>query len=146
MHLTLHTDYGLRVLLYLAHFPEQRVHTAAISTAYGISKNHLVRVVRNLADAGFVETSIGRGGGIRLARAPQQIRIGEVVRALEPNMHMVECFDDATNTCPITPVCGLKAPLGKALGAYLNVLDGYSLKDLVRKASSNQFVRLLVPE
>jgi len=144
MHLTLHTDYGLRVLLYLAHFPDRRANTREISEAFGISKNHLVRVVHNLAEHNFITTTMGRGGGIALAARPEKIRIGDVVRALEPNLHMVECFDVESNTCPIVPVCGLKIPLRKALDAFLATLDEYSLADVVQNSSSNRFSKLLL--
>jgi Rrf2 family nitric oxide-sensitive transcriptional repressor len=145
MHLTLHTDYGLRVLLYLAHYPDRRVNTREVSAAFGISKNHLVRVVQTLAENNFVTTTIGRGGGIALAKQPDQIRVSEVVRALEPNLHMVECFNLESNTCPIVPVCGLKAPLRKALDAFLGTLDKYTLADIVQTKSANRFTKLLLP-
>ncbi len=144
MHLTLHTDYGLRVLLYLAHFPDQRPNTREISEAYGISKNHLVRVVQALADEGFVHTTIGRGGGITLAKSPEKIRIGDVVRACEPSFHLVECFNLDENTCPIVPVCGLKPVLAEAMKAFLTSLDQYTLADILSPRQKNRFVQLLL--
>src|SRR5262245_49400331 len=100
MQLTMHTDFGLRVLLYLAHFPDRRVGTEEISSAYGISKNHLVRVVQTLADGGFLQVTVGRSGGVRLARDPREIRIGDVIRATESSFRLVECHDPIHNTCP----------------------------------------------
>jgi len=144
MHLTLHTDYALRVLLYLAHYPERRVHTREISDAFGISKNHLVRVVHALAARNFVVAVPGRNGGVALATAPDKIRLSDVVRACEPNMHLVECFDKESNTCPIVPVCGLKAPLRAALDSFLATLDGYTLADAVRKATDRRFAQFLL--
>ena len=145
MYLTSHTDYALRVLLYLAHFPERQVSTREISGAFGISKHHLVRVVQTLAQHRFVKARTGRNGGVALARAPRQIRVGDVVRACEPNFNMVECFDAESNTCPIVPVCGLKAPLHEALRRFLEALDEYTLADIAGSASHKQFVTLLLP-
>jgi Rrf2 family transcriptional regulator, nitric oxide-sensitive transcriptional repressor len=142
MQLTVHTDYALRVLLYLAHFPEKRSGTEEISTAYGISKNHLVRVVQTLADAGFVRVIVGRSGGVELARNPADIRLGEVVRASEASFRLVECHDHASNTCPIVPVCGLKSLLDSALESFLAELDKHTLADMVRPRSREAFIRL----
>lgn len=143
MQLTVHTDYALRVLLYLSHFPERRVGTEEISTAYGISKNHLVRVVQTLADSGYVRVTVGRAGGVELARAPEEIRLGQVVRATEVSFRLVECHDLLHNTCPIVPVCGLKGMLDTALEAFLATLDRYTLADLVKPESRENFVKLL---
>mgnify|MGYP003387442313 CR=1 FL=1 len=145
MHLTLHTDYALRVLLYLAHFPDRRVNTREISDAFGISKNHLVRVVQSLAEHNFVSTTMGRGGGVSLSSAPDKIRLSDVVRAREPNMHMVECFDKESNTCPIVRVCGLKVPLRAALESFMATLDQYTLADAAQTASHNRFAKFLLP-
>lgn len=143
MQLTVHTDYALRVLLYLSHFPERRVGTEEISNAYGISKNHLVRVVQTLGDAGFVKVTVGRAGGVELARSPGEIRLGQVVRATEVSFRLVECHDVVHNTCPIVPVCGLKAMLDTALEAFLVTLDRHTLADLVKPESRENFVQLL---
>lgn len=143
MQLTVHTDYALRVLLYLAHFPERRVGTEEISTAYRISKHHLVRVVQTLAEAGFVHATVGRGGGVQLALRPDEIRLGKVVRATEASFRLVECHDEAANTCPIVPVCGLRSLLDVALDAFLNELDGHTLADLVKPRSREKFIQLV---
>lgn len=143
MQLTVHTDYALRVLLYLAHFPNRRVGTEEISTAYGISKNHLVRVVQTLAESGFVKVTVGRSGGVELARTPETIRVGEVVRAAESSFRLVECHDAVNNTCPIVPVCGLKGLLDTALAAFLSELDKHTLADLVQPGSRDKFIQLL---
>lgn len=135
MRFTLHTDYGLRVLLYAAAHPDRVVTTAEIGTAYGISKHHLVRVAQSLRDGGFLELKTGRSGGLALARAPDAITIGAVVRSLEPDLRLVECFDPATSTCPIAPVCGLSAALHDAKAAFLAVLDRVSLKQALRKGN-----------
>jgi Rrf2 family nitric oxide-sensitive transcriptional repressor len=131
MQLTLHADYSLRVLLYLVENPDRYVSTREISHAYGISKNHLVRVVQTLHTNGFVEVSEGRSGGVKLARDPATINLGDVVRKAEPNFRLVECFDLETNTCPIVPVCRLRGVLANALEGFFRVLDNCSLADLV---------------
>ena len=143
MQLTVHTDYALRVLLYLAHFPERRISTTEISLAYGISNNHLVRVVHTLAEAGFLNVKVGRSGGVELSRPPMEIRIGDVIRAAEASFRLVECHDLASNTCPIVPVCGLKSILDQALAAFLTELDHHTLHDLVKPRSRSEFVRLV---
>jgi Rrf2 family transcriptional regulator, nitric oxide-sensitive transcriptional repressor len=132
LNLTLHTDYSLRILLYLAEHTDRPVSTREISEAYGISRNHLVRVVQTLQSHSFVNASTGRSGGITLARNPARINIGEVVRKTEPNFRIVECFDLKANTCRILPVCTLRGVLVKALDAFFETLDGYTLADLVR--------------
>ncbi|MFD1774886.1 RrF2 family transcriptional regulator [Paenibacillus rhizophilus] len=132
MRLTMYTDFSLRILLYLGtKVRKERSTIQEISDAYNISKNHLVKVAHELGKAGFIETVRGRGGGIRLAHAPEEINIGEVIRRMEDDFHLVECFNPEGNHCPITPVCGLKGVLGKALDAYLQVLDEYTLEDLL---------------
>lgn len=143
MQLTVHTDYALRVLLYLAHFPDRRVGTEEISTAYSISKNHLVRVVQTLGDKGYVRVTVGRSGGVELAREPYQIRLGEMIRSTEASFRLVECHDEASNTCPIVPVCSLKSLLDEALEAFLDTLDKYTLADLVKERSHGKFVQLV---
>src|SRR5438309_2050173 len=131
MQLSLHADYSLRVLVYLGTYPERLVSTQEISDKYDISKHHLVRVVQTLAQHGYVELRAGRTGGVRLSRAPHQIRLGDVVRDAEPNMRLVECFDRETNRCPIAPVCSLKGMLREALEAFLASLNRFTLADVL---------------
>ena len=146
MQLSLHADYGLRVLLYLGSHPGEIVSTQRISEAYGISKNHLVRVMQTLGDHGYIRVIPGRAGGVTLARDPGAIRIGDVVRDAEPTLDLVECFDKETNTCPILSVCGLKSQLEKALDAFIAELNKSTLADLMtpgrRKVLANVFVQL----
>lgn len=130
MQLTLHADYSLRVLLYLAGQNQRPVSTREISRAYGISRTHLVRVVQTLHTHGFVTVCAGRTGGVKLARSPALINLGDVVRKAEPGFRIVECFDLATNTCPIAPVCRLRGILAQALDSFFRVLDGWTLADL----------------
>nr|WP_286202740.1 Rrf2 family transcriptional regulator [Comamonas sp. JC664] len=137
VHLTLHADYSLRVLLYLAGRTGRPVSTQEMADAYGISKHHLVRVVQTLAGQGVVDARAGRSGGVTLARAPADIRVGGVLRAAEPDFHLVECFDPERNTCPIAPACGLKGVLAEAREAFLSVLDRYTLADLLDRSRPN---------
>ena len=132
MNLTLHADYSLRILLYLTEHRDRPVSTQEISEAYGISRNHLVRVVQTLQSHSFVHASVGRSGGLSLAMEPSKINIGQVVRKTEPNFRIVECFEPETNTCRIAPLCNLRGVLGEALRAFIKVLDGYTLADVAR--------------
>ncbi len=145
MQLTLHADYSLRVLLYLAENPDRPISTQEISEAYAISRNHLVRVVQTLNSHAFVNVSAGRKGGVMLARDPLQINLGDVVRRCEPGFRMVECFDAESNTCPIASACRLREALGEALDAFFEVLDGYTLADLVRKPGGRGIAGLFLP-
>jgi Rrf2 family nitric oxide-sensitive transcriptional repressor len=133
MQLTRFSDYTLRVLIYLALHPDRLATIEELAEGYGISRGHLMKVVHHLGQRGYVETIRGRGGGLRLARTPETIRIGEVVRGSEENLALVECFEPATNGCRIAPVCALRPALREALDAFLAVLDRYSLADLVRR-------------
>ncbi|MET0785814.1 MAG: Rrf2 family transcriptional regulator [Paenisporosarcina sp.] len=132
MRLTMYTDFSLRVLMYVGSKERSQLSTIQeISTAYGISKNHLMKVTYELGKYGFIETVRGRGGGIRLAHDPVNINVGEVVKKMEEDFHLVECFNCASNRCVITPVCKLRNVLHQALTAYLAVLDAYTLEDLL---------------
>ena len=133
MQLTRYSDYSLRVLMYLALDPERLVTIEEIAQSYGISKAHLMKVVHQLGLRGYVDTVRGRGGGLRLGRRPEEIRVGEVVRSTEENMALVECFEPASSQCAIEPACGLRSVLHEALAAFLGVLDRYTLADLVAR-------------
>lgn len=132
MRLTMYTDFSLRVLLFLGIKGTQDLSTIQeISDKYGISKNHLTKVVHELGKLGLIETVRGRGGGIRLNVAPIDINIGETVRKTEDDFYLVECFNCETNRCVITSACRLKGVLHEALDAYFAVLDQYTLDDFV---------------
>ncbi|KRB85748.1 Rrf2 family transcriptional regulator [Sphingomonas sp. Root710] len=128
MRLSRHTDYALRVLMHLAVDPDRRASIAEIARAYAISENHLMKVVHMLGRAGFIRTVRGRGGGITLARAPETIGVGDVVRHGEPDLVLADC-----GSCVIAPACGLNGALGEALGAFLAVLDRYTIADVTRR-------------
>ena len=132
MQLTRYSDYSLRVLIYLALDPDRLATIEDIARGYDISKAHLMKVVHQLGLGGFVETVRGRRGGLRLARPPQEITVGEVVRYTEESMALAECFATASR-CAIEPACGLRGVLHEALAAFLAVLDGYTLEDLVAR-------------
>ncbi|MBD1382256.1 Rrf2 family transcriptional regulator [Metabacillus arenae] len=133
MRLTNYTDYSLRVLIYLATRNDKELsNIKEIAEIYQISKNHLMKVTYELGKMGYVETIRGRNGGIRLAKNPSEINIGEVVRKTEDDFNIVECFDPQLNKCVISPACTLKNALNHALHAYLNVLDQYTLEDLTK--------------
>lgn len=132
MQLTRYSDYALRVLIYLALEPERLATIEEIAGSYGISRAHLMKVVHELGLRGYVETLRGRGGGLRLGRRPEDVRVGEVVRATEENLALVDCFDPGAR-CAIEPACALRSALHEALGAFLAVLDGYTLADLVAR-------------
>ncbi len=131
MQLTLYTDYSLRVLIYLGIRPEHQATISEIAQSYSISRNHLVKVVHNLANLGYIKTLRGRGGGMVLARPPEEINVGDVVRETEPNFNLVECFDKESNTCPISTCCALIMGLKVARKAFLEVLEGFTLADAV---------------
>jgi len=130
MKLTFYSDYSLRLLMYVSVKREALVTIQEVADAYGISKNHLMKVAFELGRKGFLETVRGRGGGLRLARPPEKIGVGEVVRAMEEDFTMVECFDPSINQCVITGPCRLRGVLSRALKAYFAVLDEYTLADL----------------
>ena len=132
MRLTVYTDYSLRVLIFLALKRDGLATIAEIAKAYDISKNHLMKVAYQLGLAGYVETVRGKGGGLRLARAPQHIVVGEVVRRTEPDMTLVPCFAPDNASCTILPSCALRAVFFKARDAFLSTLDDHTLADLVR--------------
>jgi Rrf2 family nitric oxide-sensitive transcriptional repressor len=131
MKLTRFTDYSLRVLIYLGLKNNGRVTIKEISEAYNISRNHLMKVVSLLTRMGYVDARRGPGGGIALARSAQDIVIADVVRDMEDDLNLVECFC-AEGSCIIKPVCELKTALNQALTAYLQTLQRYTLQDLLR--------------
>lgn len=115
-----------------------------VTAAYGISRNHLAKVVHNLSKLGYLGTQRGRGGGISLARPAEEIRIGKLVRETENQPILVECFDPATNTCPINGCCRLKGILAESMAAFYASLDRYTLKDLTTGAGRQQLTRKLL--
>lgn len=131
MRFTRYTDYALRVLMYLGRKGEELSTIKEIASRYGISENHLMKVVHQLGRHGYITTIRGRQGGMRLAAAPEKINIGDVVRVTEDDLKIVECFDGQANNCPITGVCGLTSMIDEALKAFLAVLDQKTLADVL---------------
>ncbi|HUX89737.1 MAG TPA: Rrf2 family transcriptional regulator [Gallionellaceae bacterium] len=130
MQLTQYTDYSLRVLIYLGQKKDEELATITeVAEFYGISRNHLVKVVHNLAIYGFIKTLRGKHGGMRLARPASEIGIGEVVRQTEPNFDIAECFNKTNNSCVISPICSLKNMLEDARKNFLKTLDHYTIAD-----------------
>src|SRR5262249_38237846 len=132
---TKQTDYSLRVLIYLGVHPGRPATIDEVAAAYGISKNHLMKVVYHLSTEGFLETQRGRGGGFHLARDPHLIRLGSVVRSTETDFAMVECFAPLNGNCSIYDGCKLRGVLKQALDAWFETLDGYTLADLIEPRS-----------
>jgi Rrf2 family nitric oxide-sensitive transcriptional repressor len=131
MRLAEYTDYTLRVLMYCASNPDRLVTIAEMAEIHNVSKNHLMKIVNDLGRQGVLETTRGRGGGVRLLKAPEDIRVGDVVRSAETDFRLVECFDAATNTCTLSASCRMKSLLDNALKAYFRELDSATLADIV---------------
>ncbi len=142
MRLTVFSDYSLRVLLYLGVHREGLATIGEIADVYGISKNHLMKVVHALGKRGYLETVRGKGGGIRLRLAPEAINVGAVVRITEADTALVECFDRSQNRCPIVSACLLRGVLADALEAFFSTLDRTTLADLLK--TEQRLVPLMV--
>jgi len=130
--LTKHTDYALRVLIHVGLRDGERVRLADIAEAFSVSHNHLMKVVHRLGALGYIHTQRGRNGGLELAMPAESIRVGDVVRDLEDDLRLVECFAASTSACRIEPACALKSSLEDAIRAFLDVLDHVSLADLLK--------------
>ncbi|MGH6924031.1 MAG: Rrf2 family transcriptional regulator [Propylenella sp.] len=128
MRLTLYTDYALRVLTFAGANADRLCSVSEIASSYGVSRNHLTKVVHDLGKAGFIESARGRAGGIRLARPASAIGVGEVVRHTEDGFALVDC-----SQCRIAPGCRLTGIFGQAVAAFIGVLDRYTLADLVER-------------
>jgi len=139
MQLTRHTDYSLRVLIYLGLHDERRVTVTEVASTFGISRNHLLKVVHRLSVLGYVHARRGRGGGLALARRSDAIRVGEVVRAMEGSLEVIDC--SAPSACPILPACVLKDAVNNARDAFLAELDAYTIEDLLGRR--RQLLQLL---
>lgn len=145
MRLTLYTDYSLRVLLYLARKPEQIVTITELADFYQVSRNHLVKVVHQLGIQGYIQTVRGKNGGMKLARPVEEIGIGEVVRKMEPDFALFECFNSDTDQCVITQSCRLKAMFFGARKEFLDSLDQYTLADALQPAAQDHSAFKSIP-
>ena len=135
MQLTSYTDYSLRALLYIAKTQDRLVTVSEISEHYGVSRNHMVKVIHNLGTLGFVKTVRGKSGGVRLAQSPEDILISDVVKETEPHMNIQECFDRESNTCPLIDDCRLMGVLYQARASFMGVLAKYTLADMLKSKS-----------
>jgi Rrf2 family nitric oxide-sensitive transcriptional repressor len=139
MQLTRFTDYSLRTLVYLGANPGRLCTIQEVAKAYRISGNHLMKVVNRLAGAGYVETVRGKGGGLRLSRAPRLINVGSVVRDMEDRFDIVECFHAEYQDCPLLPACTLKSVLAEATRNFLTTLDRCTLDDMLGPHIASMF-------
>jgi Rrf2 family nitric oxide-sensitive transcriptional repressor len=130
MRLTKFSDYALRVLMYAAARNERLITIDETSKVYGISRAHLMKVVNQLTRAGYLTAVRGRSGGLTLAKRPNTIKLGDVVRLTEPDFALTECFE-TQNECVVTARCRLRGALREALGAFIRTLDRYTLADLI---------------
>ncbi|BCB08118.1 MULTISPECIES: Rrf2 family transcriptional regulator [Halomonadaceae] len=144
MHLTRFTDYSIRVLIFLAAKGEERSTINEIAETFNISRNHLMKIVQELSQKNYVTAIRGKNGGLLLTRAPATIRLGELVRDMEHDMGLVECFH-SDNACIITPACRLQPILNDALSAFLSVLDHYTLADLLGSQQSQLAQLMRIP-
>lgn len=142
MRLTSHTDYALRVLMALSMSTDRFVSVAVLAERFGVSMTHLQKVVQHLVHTGWISSARGRGGGVRLAMSPSEIRIGAVVRSIEPDFALVACLS-AEGTCPLAAGCGLQAAICEARSAFFAVLDGHTLASVADSARSPALLRLM---
>jgi len=132
MRLSAFTDYSLRVLMYAATKDGVLITTKETGEYFGISYHHLVKVVHRLSSLGLIQVQQGRGGGFRLAISPEKMKIGAIVRQMEPDLRLVECHSKTGNRCAISSFCRLKGELDQALQAFLQRLDQTTISDMIR--------------
>lgn len=135
MQLSVYSDYAIRALMQTALCRPARTTVAEVAETFGISRHHLVKVVHDLGRHGYLATQRGVGGGFRLARAPEAIRLGDIVRLGEERDTVIDCHEDGNRLCRLLPACRLKGVLDEAAAAFFEVLDHYTLADLIRRPS-----------
>ncbi|RAU19635.1 Rrf2 family transcriptional regulator [Nitrincola tibetensis] len=146
MHITRYTDYSLRVLIFVALKKNELTTIKEIADAYGISKSHLMKVVQELSNKGYLEAIRGKNGGLRLSGKPEDINLGHLVRDTEQDLALVECFNPESSLnkgCLISPTCELKLIFAKALESFFSVLDQYTLADLIPTSRSKELIQIL---
>jgi len=141
MELSRFSDYALRVLMYAAARESEKITLGELAQAYRISHHHLVKIVHYLGKLGYLKNTRGRCGGIRLGVPAAEIRVGDIIRKTETHLNLAECFDPASNMCKLSPHCQLKGVFHEARAAFLEVLDRYTVADLVQ--SRAPLLRLL---
>ncbi len=137
MRLTLMSDYAMRLLMHVAKNPQRLCTISEVARTYNISEAHLMKVTHQLALAGWIETVRGKGGGMRLAARPQDIGLGAVLRSIEPDFTMVECFTSDT-TCYLSSTCHLTGIISGALQSFMQYIDRYTLADLLVPVAEGQ--------
>ncbi|MCM5568890.1 Rrf2 family transcriptional regulator [Burkholderiaceae bacterium FT117] len=145
MRITQHTDYALRVLMYVGGNPGRLVTIAEVAERFGISRTHLMKVVNRLVRDGFLYGQRGKGGGLKLGMQAEEISVGEIIRRMEPDLNLVECFE-RRGACLVDRGCRLRRALNEALDAFLAVLDRYSLKDLLDSPATLRLVTVARPD
>lgn len=147
MRLTQLTDYAMRLLIYLAQHPERLCTIAEVAGSYEISEAHMMKVTHQLGQAGWIATTRGKGGGIRLAHEPKDIPLGAVVRSMEPDFFIVECFSTG-NSCMLTGSCRLTGIMDGALRSFMQYLDDHTLADILPappEAAATHVIRIKRP-
>ncbi|MGI2172453.1 Rrf2 family transcriptional regulator [Shewanella sp. MF05960] len=134
MQLTRYTDFGIRILMYLAVQPERETlfRIAEVTSVFDLSSNHVAKIIHQLGKLGYLQTIRGKSGGFKLAKTADQLHLGQLIRDLEHSLAPIDC---ESPYCRFTPICKLKGVLGKAVAAYLAVLDQYTLADIVDNRS-----------
>ncbi|MEZ9140267.1 MULTISPECIES: Rrf2 family transcriptional regulator [unclassified Shewanella] len=133
MQLTRYTDYGIRILMYVAAQPQRETlfRIAEVTTVFELSSNHVAKIIHHLGKLGYIQTIRGKSGGFKLAVKPAEINLGKLVGELEPSLAPVNCTEPY---CRFTPACSLKGILAKAVAAYMEVLNQCSLADIVKNS------------
>lgn len=145
MRFTTYTDYSLRVLMYLAHNTQETSTITEMSNFFKISRNHLVKVVHHLGIIGYIETIQGRSGGIKLAKSPKEIKLGDVVRQTEPDANLLECLTPKSNSCVIDKQCRLKRILAVAQSDFIKNLNQYSLQQFAAPTGGQNDLFKMIP-
>lgn len=133
MRLTSQTQYAIRMLMFCAQKQDRLANTREIARFFGLPEKFMLKVLHALGKTGLIETVRGRGGGFRLARPADEIRVGEVIRMVENDFELAECFGERGADCPLITSCGLNEALSNALAAFFDTLNGYTIADLVSK-------------
>ena len=133
MQLTRQTDFGLRILVFLALENDRLVKLEQIATAHEISYSHLLKISHRLVEFGYIQTLRGRRGGVRLAQEPADIRVGDVIRDLEGQFALADCMETKANTCRIAPMCRIRSIYWEALEAFFDILSRYTIADLAKQ-------------
>ncbi|MGE9267505.1 MAG: RrF2 family transcriptional regulator [Verrucomicrobiales bacterium] len=133
MKLAVGSDFAFRLLIYVATYPERLVTVREVAEAYGLSQHHLSKISKLLIKHGLLEAQRGRGGGVRLAKEPEKIRLGDVLNVCEPAPSVIDCKNGVSGPCVILPVCALRGVFGEARLAFYEVMNRYTLHDIAVK-------------